>query len=192
VAAAAEVYFGKTLDQLSIAEMATLAASDGALGGEPGGQRRSAKVRRTTCWGACGNSTTSPGDTTRPTGARWNPRLHGPHHRGGCAVCGGNRYGTRAGKYGDSIYTGGYRVFTTIDARLESAATVGCAYGAARYDRRHGWRGATAKVEIAQILDGAELGTGTRESRSSAVWRPAIVQSVEAKTAKIYVKNLGR
>ena len=41
-------------------------------------------------------------------------------------------------KYGDSIYTAGYRVYTTIDARLENAATVALRTGLLEYDRRHG------------------------------------------------------
>jgi penicillin-binding protein 1A len=94
-------------------------------------------------------------------------------------------------KYGDSIYTAGYRVFTTIDARLEGAATVALRTGLLEYDRRHGWRGATAKVELPTTSAAADLELELEEFPVIGGLRPAIVQSVEAKTAKIYVKNLG-
>jgi membrane carboxypeptidase/penicillin-binding protein len=53
-------------------------------------------------------------------------------------------------KYGDGIYTAGYQVFTTIDSRLEAAATVALRTGLLEYDRRHGWRGATDKVDLSK------------------------------------------
>ena len=60
-------------------------------------------------------------------------------------------------KYGDSIYTAGYQVFTTIDSRLRAAATVALRTGLLEYDRRHGWRGATAKVDLSKIDGDAGL-----------------------------------
>jgi penicillin-binding protein 1A len=94
-------------------------------------------------------------------------------------------------KYGDSIYTAGYRVYTTIDSRLENAATVALRTGLLEYDRRHGWRGATAKVELPKNAAEADLELELEEFPVIGGLRPAIVQGVEAKAAKIYVKNLG-
>ena len=51
-------------------------------------------------------------------------------------------------KYGDNIYTAGYHVFTTIDSRLAGPPPSRCAPGLLKYDRRHGYRGATAKVDL--------------------------------------------
>ena len=50
-----------------------------------------------------------------------------------------------------SVYTAGYKVYTTIDSRLQAAATVALRTGLMEYDRRHGWRGAAAKVDLSKL-----------------------------------------
>jgi len=94
-------------------------------------------------------------------------------------------------KYGDSVYTAGYQVFTTIDSRLESAATVALRTGLLEYDRRHGWRGATAKVDMSKITGPAGLEAELEEFPVVGGLRPAIVEKVESKSVQIYVKELG-
>jgi penicillin-binding protein 1A len=94
-------------------------------------------------------------------------------------------------KYGDNVYTAGYRVYTTIDSRLENAATIALRAGLLQYDRRHGWRGATAKVDPEKMASGANLDLELEEYPAIGGLRPAIVQSVDGKSARIYVKNLG-
>ena len=64
--------------------------------------------------------------------------------------------------------------------------------GLLEYDRRHGWRGATAKVDLSKAR--ATPANRSASSRSFPLiggLRPAIVEQVEAKSAKIYVKDLG-
>src|SRR5208283_5523523 len=63
--------------------------------------------------------------------------------------------------------------------------------GLLEYDRRHGWRGATAKVDLAKITSIADLDVQLEEFPAVGGLRPAIVQKVEAKSARIYVKELG-
>ena len=41
----------------------------------------------------------------------------------------------------EDVYTGGYRVYTTIDSRLQDAAQLAVQKGLLAYDRRHGFRG---------------------------------------------------
>ncbi len=94
-------------------------------------------------------------------------------------------------KYGDSIYTAGYRVYTTIDSRLERAATVALRTGLLQYDRRHGWRGATAKVDLAKADSASNMETELEEFPVVGGLRPAVVQNVDGNSAKIYVKNMG-
>ena len=42
----------------------------------------------------------------------------------------------------------GYKVYTTIDGRLQAAANRALRIGLIDYTRRHGWRGAINKVEL--------------------------------------------
>src|ERR1019366_7555605 len=84
-----------------------------------------------------------------------------------------------------------FRVYTTIDSRLENAATVALRTGLLEYDRHHGWRGATAKVDLTKVSSSANMEAELEEFPVIGGLRPAIVQSVEAKSATVYVKNLG-
>jgi penicillin-binding protein 1A len=94
-------------------------------------------------------------------------------------------------KYGDAVYTAGYKVYTTIDSRLQAAATVALRTGLLEYDRRHGYRGATAKVDMAKLTSPKDMEGQLEEFPVIGGLRPAIVETVEAKSAKIYVKDIG-
>ena len=51
-------------------------------------------------------------------------------------------------KYGGDVYSSGYEATTTIDARLQDVATKAVRDGVFRYDRRHGYRGPVAHVDL--------------------------------------------
>jgi len=51
-------------------------------------------------------------------------------------------------QYAEDLYTGGYEVFTTIDARLQKAAVESVRKGLIGYDRNHGYRGAEDHFEL--------------------------------------------
>jgi penicillin-binding protein 1A len=193
VAAAAEVYFGKSLDQLSIAEMATLAGIPTAPSVvNPVASAEAAKVRRAHVLGRMLElHYITPAEFETAKSSPMESRLHGPSIEVDAPYVAEMVRNDMQAKYGDSIYTAGYRVFTTIDSRLEVAGTVALRTGLLEYDRRHGWRGATAKVDLSKIAPGANLDAELEEFPVVGGLRPAIVQKVEAKSAKIYVKDLG-
>ena len=59
-------------------------------------------------------------------------------------------------RYGrETAYNEGYRVYTTIDSRLQAAALKAVQVGLLDYDRRHGYRGAEAQLEGVDLV-GAE------------------------------------
>jgi penicillin-binding protein 1A len=94
-------------------------------------------------------------------------------------------------KYGDAVYTAGYKVYTTLDSRLQAAGTVALRTGLIEYDMRHGYRGASAKVDLSKISTPAQFDAQLDEFPVIGGLKPAIVEQVEAKSAKIYVKDLG-
>lgn len=53
--------------------------------------------------------------------------------------------------YGDSIYTDGFQVYTTIDSRLQIAATTALRDNLLAYDKRHGYRGPEKNLGIPSI-----------------------------------------
>jgi penicillin-binding protein 1A len=193
VGAAAEVYFGKTLDQLNIAETATLAGIPTAPSVvNPVVSAEAARVRRTHVLGRMRElNYISQAEYEEANSSPMESRLHGPTIEVDAPYVAEMVRNEMQAKYGDNIYTAGFRVYTTIDARLENAATVALRTGLLEYDRHHGWRGATAKVDLTKVSSTANLELELEEFPVIGGLRPAIVQSVEGKTAKIYVKNLG-
>ena len=193
VGAAAEVYFGKTLDQLSIAEMATLAGIPTAPSVvNPVASAAAATVRRAHVLGRMlelGYITQGEYDAAK--GSPMESRLHGSSIEADAPYVAEMVRNEMQAKYGDAVYTAGYKVYTTIDSRLQAAATVALRTGLLEYDRRHGFRGATAKVDMTKLATPADLETELEEYPVIGGLRPAIVEQVESKSAKIYVKDIG-
>jgi penicillin-binding protein 1A len=193
VGAAAEVYFGKSLDQLTVAEMATLAGIPTAPSVvNPVASAEAAKVRRAHVLGRMldlNYITHAEYDE-----ARFYPmesRLHGSSIEADAPYVAEMVRNEMQARYGDGVYTAGYKVFTTIDSRLQAAATVALRTGLLEYDRRHGFRGATSKVDISKLASPKDLEGQLEEFPVIGGLRPAIVEKVEAKSAKIYVKDIG-
>lgn len=55
--------------------------------------------------------------------------------------------------YGDSIYTDGFKVYTTIDSHLQDAANLAVRDNLIAYDLRHGYRGPSANLGISSFDD---------------------------------------
>ena len=78
-------------------------------------------------------------------------------------------------RLGEDTYTAGFRVFTTIDSRLQQAANSALRLGLIEYDRRHGYRGPIARVPIVPGKPPAELLTTLEEHAAINVLQPALV-----------------
>ncbi len=193
VGAAAEVYFGKTLDQLTVAEMATLAGIPTAPSVvNPVASAEAAKTRRTHVLGRMRDlNYITQAEYDEANNSPMESRLHGASIEVDAPYVAEMVRNDMQAKYGDDVYTAGYKVYTTIDSRLQAAGTVALRTGLLEYDRRHGFRGATAKVDLAKLATPADFDEQLEEFPIIGGLRPAIVQSVEAKSAKIYVRDLG-
>lgn len=53
-------------------------------------------------------------------------------------------------KYGPEVYTSGYIAYATIDSRLQSFANTALQDGLLEYDKRHGYRGAVGKLPVSR------------------------------------------
>jgi len=193
VGAAAEVYFGKGLDQLSTAEMATLAGIPTAPSTvNPVANPEAAKVRRAHVLGRMLDlNYISQAEYNQAKASPMESRLHGASIEVDAPYVAEMVRNDMQSKYGDDVYTAGYKVFTTIDSRLQAAATVALRTGLMEYDRRHGYRGASAKVDLTSNTTAAELDGQLEEFPIIGGLKPAIVEQVEARSAKVYVKDLG-
>jgi penicillin-binding protein 1A len=193
VGAAAEVYFGKSLDQLSVAEMATLAGIPTAPSVvNPVASAEAATVRRAHVLGRMlelNYITKAEYDEAKMS--PMESRLHGSSVEVEAPYVAEMVRNDMQAKYGDAVYTAGYKVFTTLDSRLQAAATVALRTGLLEYDRKHGWRGAKAKVDLAKGATAADMDAELEDFPVIGGLKPAIVQKVEAKSAQVYVKGLG-
>jgi penicillin-binding protein 1A len=187
------VYFGKTLDQLSIAEMATLAGIPTAPSTvNPVANAEAAKVRRAHVLGRMLDlNYITQAEYNEAKSSPMESRLHGASIEVDAPYVAEMVRNDMQSKYGDDVYTAGYKVFTTIDSRLQAAATVALRTGLMEYDRRHGYRGASAKVDLTRNTTAAELDGQLEEFPIIGGLKPAIVEQVEARSAKVYVKDLG-
>ncbi len=193
VGAAAEVYFGKSLDQLSIAEMATLAGIPKApsqvnpvANPEASRVRRAYVLRRMLQLGYI-----TPAEHDAANGSPVESRLHGPTLEVDAPFVAEMVRADLQAKYGDAIYTDGYKVVTTIDSRLQNAARVALRTGLLEYDRRHGYRGPTAKLQLPRVPQPQALDGMLEKFPIVGGLRPAVVEKVEAKSALIYLRDLG-
>src|SRR6202167_3062896 len=187
VAAAAEVYFGKNLDQLTVAEMATLAGIPTAPSVvNPVASAELAKVRRTHVLGRMRDlNYITQAEYDEAKNSPMESRLHGSSIEAEAPYVAEMVRNDMQAKYGDGVYTAGYKVFTSIDSRLQAAATVALRTGLLEYDRHHGYRGATAKVDLAKLPTPKDLDAQLEEFPVIGGLKPAIVEQVEAKSAKI-------
>jgi penicillin-binding protein 1A len=193
VGAAAEVYFGKSLDQLTIGEMATLAGIPTAPSTvNPVANAEAAKVRRTHVLGRMLElGYINQGEYDQAKTSPMESRLHGASIEVDAPYLAEMVRSDMQNKYGDAVYTAGYKVYTTLDSRLQAAGTVALRTGLLEYDMRHGYRGASAKVDLSKISTPAQFDAQLEEFPIIGGLKPAVVQQVEAKSAKIYVKDLG-
>jgi penicillin-binding protein 1A len=194
IAAASETYFGKPLDELTLSEAAILARvpqwpsrynpisdPEGSTG------RRAYVLRRMRELGFVDDAAVEAAskEVVRVTGVqRALSDVEAPY------VAEMARLYVKK-EFGDQAEEAGYKVYTTIDGRLQKAANLALRMGLIDHSRRHGWRGPSNTV----VLSGNEDVTGFEalldEYGTVGLLRPAIVIAVSEKQARVFVKGKG-
>ncbi|WP_448673859.1 penicillin-binding protein 1A [Pseudoxanthomonas mexicana] len=164
VAAAAEYYYGKTLDQLTLAETATLVSalkfpSSGNPISNPGrNQQRSAYVVERMREDGYVTAAEAAQAKAEPMHAKPHERpveVYAPY------VAEMVRQDMIA-RFGPEALTKGYHVTTTLDATLQAAANDAVRDGLGLYDHRHGWNGIERHFDVAADADAAALASHLR------------------------------
>jgi penicillin-binding protein 1A len=152
VAAAALNYFGKSLDQLDIAEVAFLASLPKAPSHyDPRYHHKAALDRRN--W-VIGQMEENGYITEEQAKAAIAEPLNAFTRPLGSQTEDAQYYVEEVrrqlyAKYGaEALYDGGLQVRSSLDTRLQNFAVNALRMGLVRYDRRHGWRGATKHIDI--------------------------------------------
>ena len=90
--------------------------------------------------------------------------------------------------YGESAYSGGYRVVTTIERNQQEAAYAALRRGVLEYDRRHGYRGPEGFTrEDLRGEDAYEDMLAEKEPSGNLI--PALVLEASPKTVRVYIKG---
>ncbi len=159
IAAAADYYYGKTLDQLTLAEAATLASipkfpSSGnpIINPERALIRRNYVLLRMREEGMI-TPEQEQASVTEPVDA--SP--HEPRVEVEAPYVAEMVRAEMEQRYGAEATTSGLRVFTTLDSAHQAAAALSVQSGLLEYDRRHGYRGPEAQLALAPEEDDAAL-----------------------------------
>ncbi|MBQ8436632.1 MAG: PBP1A family penicillin-binding protein, partial [Alphaproteobacteria bacterium] len=88
----------------------------------------------------------------------------------------------------DALYEGGLIIRTTVDPKLQDIAAKSFRKQLLAYDKRHGWRGAPANIELKDKWQDKfaeiELPKGAEKT-----WHKAIVTDISEKIADIYISD---
>jgi len=147
--AAAQVYYGKELNQLSLEQIAVLAGLPKAPSTyNPISRPDRAKVRRTTVLQRMlisGYITEQ--EYQRAKAAPITGKRHGAEIELDAPYVAEMAHQEMIEHYGkEQAYTSGFKVFTTVTNKLQLAAHMAVTDNLLRYDQRHGYRGATLSL----------------------------------------------
>jgi penicillin-binding protein 1A len=191
VGAAAEVYYGKSTTQLSLAQCAMIAALPKApsrinpiTSPERALERRDYVLNRMLELAyidkAQYDSAVNEQDRAYYHGAI--AEISAPYVAEMVRVKSLELLGSRA-------YTGGYVVYTTISSRLQTAANLAVSNGLEEYDQRHGFRGAEAHVDLADKTHTDDWADILMPHRPVSGLEPGLVIETEEKLALVYLRN---
>jgi penicillin-binding protein 1A len=154
VAAAAQVYFGKSLSDINVAEAATLAGvlpapSDYNPVRSPANaaMRRSYVLKRMNELGFIGEQ-----QFEEAMAFPLVSQLHGTANDLSAPYVAEMVRREMLNRFGEATYAAGYRVLTTVDSRMQEGANYALRNGLLEFTRRRGYRGPIASLEIDQQI----------------------------------------
>lgn len=194
VGAAAEVYFGKTVDQLALPEIALIAGTfrlpsrDNPIANpDLARQRRAYVLRRMR-----EKEFITKDQHDAAAAAPIESKLHGPSVEVEAPYVAEMARAALLERFGPEAYTAGYEAITTIDSRLQLAAVTALRSALLEYDQRHGYRGPIARVKLGEKAAEREWTEALEEFAPRAGLEPAVIVKVGEKDALAYSRPHGR
>lgn len=157
VGAAAQVYYGKPLDQLNLAQLAMIAGLPKAPSSyNPITNPQRATVRRNYVLGRMLElGFITPEEEEQARTAPITAERHAANIELDAPYIAEMARAEIFERFGEESYTGGYAVYTTVDSTLQEQATAAVHLVCNDYDRRHGYRGPVSSLD-ANILEQPE------------------------------------
>jgi len=188
VGAAADVYYGKSVDQLTLAQSAMLAALPKAPSRiNPITSPARAMSRRDYVLGRMLElGYISDAEYKQAKSERNTAFYHGATTEVSAPYLAEMVRKDMLARFGQAAYTGGYKVYTTIDSRLQVAANQSVTDGLEDYDRRHGYRGAEAHSDLLATDTTSDWNEILRPYKTVAGMVPGLVTEVDDDVALVY------
>lgn len=186
---AARSYFGKRLDQLTIAETAMLAGlpqnparHNPAVNPKRAKLRQEQVLRRLRDLGDIDEAQYAQA-VAEPLRVHSKPQEFGTHAQYVAELA---RQAVFA-QYAEASYTRGIKVITTIDSKAQEAAYDSVRRNVLAYDSRHGYRGPEAHVELPASEEEREdaIVEALQKRPSSDGLEPAVVTAASGKSVKV-------
>jgi penicillin-binding protein 1A len=92
-------------------------------------------------------------------------------------------------RFGNAALTEGYVVHTTVQSERQNAAVAALRNGLAAYDRRHGWRGPEARVELPAQATVGDYAAALRKYPPVSGLQAGLVTASNASQATVYRAN---
>jgi len=194
VGAAAEVYFGKTMDQLSLPEIALIAGTfrlpsrdNPVANAELAKHRRAYVLRRMR-----ENEFITQAEHDSALNAPVESKLHGYAVEVEAPYVAEMVRADLFNRFGQNAYTAGYSVVTTVDSRLQKAAVRAVRAGLLEYDQRHGYRGPAGRVALKDASSESDWAELLNDFPTRGSLQPAVVLNVDERSAVVWSRSEGR
>ncbi|MEZ9723907.1 penicillin-binding protein 1A [Vibrio splendidus] len=193
--AAARVYFGKDLPELTLSEIATLAGMPKAPSTmnpiysiERATHRRNVVLRR-----MLDEKYITQSEYDDARSEELISKYHGAEIELSAPYVAEVARAWMVERYGEAAYTSGMKVYTTVDSKLQKAANQAAIKNLLGYDERHGYRGAEKVLwQTAQSAwDQEQIVKHLKSQPTYGDLVPAVVTAVDSKSAQVWVKNQG-
>jgi len=193
VAAAAEVYFGKPLSELSVSEAAILAGLPQAPSSynPVTNPKRAAERRRYVLQRMMALHFIDADTEQRSLNEPINAREYAPRSDVEAPFVAEIVRQEVVARFGEGAINAGYRAITTLDGRLQTAANRALRLGLIDYDRRHGYRGPIRRLKLEEGTAPAQLEPLLADTPPIGNLLPAVVVSVAPAAARVYLRGGG-
>lgn len=188
IEAAAQVYYGKSIGELTLAQKAMIAglpkapsAFNPLVNAARSKERRDWILGRMYRLGSIDEASYQQA-IAEPETARY----HGAAPELDAAYIAEMARAEMVGRFGSAAYTDGFRVYTTVSSERQQAANLALFEGLIEYDQRHGYRGPEAR--LGEKSRDAWLEELTQHRALSGLL-PAIVSQVDADGIKVLLRD---
>ena len=192
VGAAAQIYYNKTVGELTVAEMAMLAGLpqrpsvvNPVTNPTAALERRSYVLRRMLEEGFIDRQQWAEAEASPDLASLYGPRseLSAPWIAEIARQQAVDRFGA------EGAYTRGYSIVTTVDSRLQRAARNAVRQGLDDYDKRHGWRGSERQLDPTSIDSPSGWAAELRGIAAVGDLLPAVVAASDPERARLVLAD---